>query len=169
MGAHNTEIVEVLAVLGAAYPGFDMSEFTAEVYVKMLSDLEPEELTQAAYYHMMNSRFFPTIAELRQATIEIRRLNGDYPLAIEAWGMVLEEIPRVHSYGSPDLPDLAMRVVRGLGWREICNTTDLDLMRAHFLKHYDQLLDRELARAKTPLNLLQLEAGHAANRSAIVR
>lgn len=162
------KIVEVLGILGAAYPGFELTEFTVHIYVKALSDIPPEELTQAAYYHIMNSKFFPTISELRQAMIEIRKISGGLPAAIEAWGMVLEEIPRVHSYGTPDLPELTMRVVKGLGWKEICNTTDLDLMRAHFLKHYDQLLEREVAKIKTPLNLLQLEAGHDKSKPRLI-
>lgn len=154
--------VEVLAILGAAYPGFELTEFTVGVYIRTLEDLSQEELTQAAYYHIMNNKWFPTIAEIRQAVIEIRRLSGDFVTAVEAWGKVQEEIQRVHASGTPELDAVTTRVVNGLGWRNMCMSNEDDsILRAHFIKAYDQIMDRHIAKIKTPIHLLQLEAGNA--------
>ena len=70
MAAFET-ITKVLAVVSAAYPNFDLKPETVKVYLKLLADLPDELLEEASLAHIAQSTYFPTVAELRSAAVEL--------------------------------------------------------------------------------------------------
>lgn len=61
------DLVAVMGVLAAAFPTFNVTQDTMSVYHSALEDMHPEALKAAARAHIAESRFFPTVAELRAA------------------------------------------------------------------------------------------------------
>jgi len=133
---------EVIIVLAAAYPNFEIRKDTLRIYVEMLSDLDTGELERAAKLVMTRSRFFPTIAELREAVADLRTegMRGGVLSSVDAWNMVNKQILEVGSYGVPQFGDpLTARIVEGMGWRTLCMSENGMADRAHFMKMYGEL------------------------------
>jgi hypothetical protein len=63
-----------VGALAAAYPRTVVGTRTIQVYVQFLSDLPAEEVERTTKHLIETSPFFPTVAEIRTATIE-RRLG----------------------------------------------------------------------------------------------
>lgn len=135
-------IAQVLAALLAAYPHAKVREETVEIYCRALADIPPEVLDAAAMACLATCKFFPTIAELRDQAAAVA--SRAHPSAIEAWGIVMEQV-RQHSIYTPHHFDdpLIARLVESIGWYTLCTTTDVAITRAHFTNAYKVLLDRE--------------------------
>lgn len=71
---------EAVAVLVAGFRQERLEAPTIALYEKMLADLEPALLTRAVHSVLASSRFFPSIAELRDAAAE---LSGQLPARTE--------------------------------------------------------------------------------------
>ena len=67
--------------------------------------------------------------------------------------MVLDEVRRTGVYGQPRLPGLVQRAVDVVGWREICLSENVDAVRAHFLRVYEQLAQRARREVALPAML----------------
>ena len=65
--ATRKELGAVMAVLTAAYPMMNITKPTMDVYAQELSDVPVKFLLDAAHQHVKRCRFFPAIAELREA------------------------------------------------------------------------------------------------------
>lgn len=79
------------------------------------------------------------IALLREIT-----LSGKSLLSGEAWAEVMKEVSRVGSWGEPVFKeDTTRKAVEAIGWKAICQSENIGIERAHFLKVYDALEKRE--------------------------
>ena len=129
------EAMKLLATLRAAWPRQEVGQDTAAVYAAMLADLPLEEAKAAVQLLVQTSRFFPTIAEIREKVAEAR--CGDLTAPELAWGEVQEAIGRVGSYHRPLFANPAIqRAVDAIGWRAICLDENLSATRARFLDAY---------------------------------
>ena len=81
----SSEALKLVSVLKAAYPRQEMGEDTIEVYVSFLSDLNYREADQAVRGVITTSRFFPTIAEIRE---QVAEAYVELPSVAEAVAMV---------------------------------------------------------------------------------
>ena len=70
--ASKSTVIQVLVILGAAYPDRKIDENTGKVYGKLLSDIPDGALVLAAEHHAASSKWFPKISELREAAFAIR-------------------------------------------------------------------------------------------------
>lgn len=80
------EAVQLLTTLKAAYPRHQLEQGTTEVYAHDLADMDAGLAQQAVERVRRTSRFFPTIAEIREAAAE---LVLDAPPPITAWGYAI--------------------------------------------------------------------------------
>lgn len=142
-----TNTAEALQPLQAAYTR-DFSEPTYELYTRMLSDIHPITLRQAVVNHINESRWLPTVAELRERAKAISNyVNAvDAPLsAEEAWGKVMIA---AQSYGCDKglerLEPLSKKLMQGI-WIQFCYGDKGDMIgyKAHFIKAYEQERKRE--------------------------
>ena len=142
-----TNTAEALQPLQTAYTR-DFSELTYELYTRMLSDIHPITLRQAVVNHINESRWLPTVAELRERAKAISNyVNAvEAPLsAEEAWGKVMIA---AQSYGCDkgleQLEPLSKRLMRGV-WIQFCYSDKGDMIgyKAHFIKAYEQERKRE--------------------------
>lgn len=125
-----------VASLRAAYPNANLPVETVAVYVAALDDLEPGDVAAAVAKIIKTSRFFPTVAEIREAVGETR-LN--LPSPAEAWMIACGQM---EPQGDGDLVRKAKKAVGGeWAFRTSENPTAL---RSQFLRIYEDLRDRQV-------------------------
>jgi hypothetical protein len=139
-------IAEVLGVLMAAYPSWGENnpkiDFTLEVYCRALMDIDIGLLRSAAMQHISSSKWFPSVAELREAALSIIT-HGDES-AEEAWGKVKQAIRAYGSYREPQFEnDKIAQSVKIMGWLNLCMSENEVADRAHFFKIYQSVQNRE--------------------------
>lgn len=63
----------------------------------------------------------------------------------EAWQMVLDEMRRVcGSYGVPSVSnEIVQRVINAVGWKDICLSDNIAVVRGQFFKIYDSFVQKE--------------------------
>ena len=139
------EVAKLLVVLAASYPKFEVDDLKVQVWYEMLGDLDYDVANIAIKKIIMLNTFPPAIAEVRKAAIEISSPRG--LTAAEAWGEVIRAIRDYGYYREKEamasMSPITAQVVRYLGWREICLSEEPEILRAHFLKMYDQVAARE--------------------------
>ena len=67
--ATENDVLIVLELLQDAFPHVRMREGTPEIYARLLADIPPDVLRDAAEKCIYRSQFFPTIAQLREAAL----------------------------------------------------------------------------------------------------
>lgn len=130
------ETIKLLAILRAAYPNQTITEETVDVYCGMLADLDAEDATKGVKALLAESRFFPTIAEIRTAAL---RNDAAADTGELAWGEVMAAVKRCGIYGLPEWSsETVQRAVRAIGWEQICQCqmSDLNTLRAQFIRMF---------------------------------
>lgn len=151
-----TEVLEVLAYLEAAYPMYSAGEHTPAVYIRELGDLPVEQLWLAARTHISLSAFFPSVHELRRAALKALPDRRAARSGREVWETVLQAIQRVGYAGTPEWSDpLVAEVIRRMGWRRLCLSDNVPAERKHFCDLYDQLLREATDLALLPADVRQ--------------
>lgn len=144
-----SEITLLVGVLAASYPNTEVSDETYKVYGRMLDDIPIQVLRQSVEQCIAESKFFPTVAELREKAFVLMSDVSLMPTASEAWEMVRKEMGRRGFYRLPEFDNpLVAKAVDCLGWRELCTSENGVADRAHFMKTYEVLLERAIRDAK---------------------
>jgi len=139
------EVAKLLVVLAASYPKFEVDDVKVQVWHEMLGDLDYAVASMAVKKIIMQNTFPPAIAEVRKAAAELT--NPENLTSSEAWGEVTRAIRNYGYYREGEalasMSPTTAQVVRYMGWREICLSEEPEILRAHFLKMYDQVAARE--------------------------
>ena len=141
-------VVKMFALLTANWTKETVTDAQVTLYTKLLGDI-PDALLEAATLDIIaTSTWFPKVAEIRQAAYRIMTIERGLPTAGEAWGEVCRQILRIGSYGVPEFSHAIVKdAVRAMGgWIMLCRSEDQMADRAHFLKVYDVLAQRETQR-----------------------
>ena len=139
------EIVAVLALLQANYSGAlkGMTRQDAEgkinIWTMMFADVDKESMNIAIKKMIATNKYFPTIAEVREALSEINSIRVID--AGEAWGEVISAIRNYgwsnESEAMENMSETTRNVVKRMGWLNLCNSENIVTDRAHFLKIYE--------------------------------
>jgi hypothetical protein len=163
MATQQLEALKIIQMLGEVFPSYQLSKGAIKTYLRLLADLPPDLLEQAALDHMARSAFFPTIAELRAADFELLESAQPGLSSYDAWGQVQEAIRRVGHIEQPTWDDsLIGKVVEALGWRHLCLSDNPIADRSHFVQAYRDLAERRRQEQRRPLEVQQylaLQAG----------
>jgi hypothetical protein len=136
------QLESVLAQLFSAYPNAKIDEGTVAVYTRLLSDIPPADLQTVVDQCIATCKFLPTVAEIREEWHKLTRQIGQ-PSATEAWAEVVQQIRAVGYIGVPTFTNpVTAAVVKSMGWRELCASENQVADRAHFLRMYEQLVER---------------------------
>lgn len=151
-----SDMMKILAVLSEVYPKFEVNEVKAAVFFELLGDLDYKVVQSAVKKHMLISEFPPTIAEIRKLATEIK--NPELQItAADAWGEVQKAIRYFGWYcGEEALASMSngtRRVVEHIGWQNICESENMDVIRGQFMKMYGQIEAREKTEAILPEGL----------------
>jgi hypothetical protein len=157
------EVVKLFVLLTAAYPRFDTfsdpekTRPVIKLWAEMLADIPYEVVEVAVKKFILESSYPPTIAEIRKQAMEIATSPEDKIGSAEAWGEV-ERAIRLYGYYNEaealkSMSPQTAKVVKYIGWREICLSEEPGVVRGQFLKMYEQLQERERKEALLPPDL----------------
>lgn len=139
------EVAKLLVVLAASYPKFEVDDVKVQVWYEMLGDLDYAVASMAVKKIIMQNTFPPAIAEVRKAAAELT--NPENLTSSEAWGEVTRAIRNYGYYREGEalasMSPTTAQVVRYMGWREICMSEDIGVIRGQFLRMYEQIATRE--------------------------
>lgn len=134
---NNLKTVDCLIMLQAAYPRVELGSQTIKVYQIGLADIDPQLLQAAVLQHIATSKWFPTIAELRQRVVEERLTAAGHLSAPEAWSLVMRQVRSVGHWRVPDVPPAVRKAIDASGgWRQLCLSENPTADRARFLEAY---------------------------------
>ena len=146
------EVAKILAVLAAAYPKFEVDDLKVQVWHEMLGDLDYAVANMAVKKLIMQNTFPPAIAEVRKAAAELT--NPENLTSSEAWGEVTSAIRNYGYYREEEalasMSPTTAQLVRYMGWREICMSEDIGVIRGQFLRMYEQIATREQEKQLLP-------------------
>jgi hypothetical protein len=136
---------KLVGMLQAGFPAARATEATLRLYEHMLLDLDEEQARNAVAKLLCVSRFFPTIAEIREGTAD--QAQGPSRSGLEAWADVKLAIRRTGYVDLPTFEDpIVAHCVRCLGWRELClGETPEGVDRANFVRLYEEQQRRQRA------------------------
>ena len=148
MNPMNPDQVSFLLALAVAnFPTLQEKDMgpTLVLWQEMLSDI-PFEVAKAAIKKVLATiKYFPTVAEIREACSQItnpRQLTYD-----EAWALIIGAISRYGYYreaeGLTSLPLIVQQVVKNIGWQEVCTCEEPDVIRGQFRRAWEVRLARE--------------------------
>lgn len=142
-----SELIKKLTVLAAGYQNAKIPDNTYAVYADDLKDLDADLFDAVCRQARSESEFFPSIATLRRIANGLTTPTQDSEA--EAWGIVMDAIKKIGFYGQPkfDNPQIA-RAVEIMDWPTLCSSENVIADRAHFMKIYGQLAEREREDAK---------------------
>jgi hypothetical protein len=148
-----SDLLKIMTALAEVYPKFVVNEMKTNIFYDLLKDLEYPVLQTAVRKHMLLSEFPPTIADLRKLAVEIK--NPSLQLtAAEAWGEVQKAIRYFGWYRGEEalasMSDGARKISQYIGWQNICEAENLDVLRGQFFKMYGQVDVREKTEALLP-------------------
>ena len=137
----DVEVRKLVAVLMGAFPAIRTAPNTAAVFERMLCDLDYAAANAAIERLLATSRFMPSVAEIREATLALTA--GEQRPGGDGWGDVLDAVSRFGIYRVPGADfqfedSVVAHCVRQLGWEEICNSENQVADRARFIELYER-------------------------------
>lgn len=145
MASISTEVLaKGLRIIEGHFPKLNMTKDQIDVWRVMLSDLNNEQFIRGVKtFCLAHREIYPTtnvIAHIRQYALT----DPNRKTSAEAWGEVLREVSRVGFYGEPRFStDEVKRAVDCVGWKAICLSEQIGVERAHFMKAYDGIVQRD--------------------------
>jgi hypothetical protein len=103
----SSEAKKLASILKAAYPRQPIDTTTLDVYASFLSDLDVSAATLAVKRIVSSSRFFPTVAEIREAVAE-------HECGLPSVQAAVEQVMGRYSLPVSDRPKLAPEVRRAI-------------------------------------------------------
>lgn len=149
--------------LSAFFPQWELTEATIEAWHEMLEDLEFDLARRALKAVLSRSSGFPRVADIRRAAAEIAAGPEGALTGAEAWEMVRAAVRRYGYYreleAKASLPAPVARAVDALGWEEICLSEEPGVVRAQFIRIFEQLQERRREETVMPAEVKALLSG----------
>ena len=133
-------IVDMLYKLSLAYPHAKLQGGTFEIYAEALEGMPLDKLSLALKQASLTCEFFPTLHRIREIVTDM--VFGKVPIAEEAWMQVVKWF----NDGPRPIEPLIHEVVDSMGEFQLRRSENLVADRAHFLKLYSALRERERQR-----------------------
>lgn len=135
-------------------PNFLPDADSVKIWYRLLEDMPYELANIAIQRHMATNKFPPTVAEIRQAAVQ----TVDTP---QNWADGWERFRRaVGKYGYyqqdaalASMDETTRRVVKRLGWKQLCESENQMQDRANFRMVYEQEAQRKNETAVLPVKL----------------
>lgn len=140
-------------------PKFLPDQYAFDVWFSLLKDLPYDATSAAVQQYMLTQKFPPSIAEVREKTTEM--LSEHVADSGEAWQQARAAI---HRYGNmradealASLDETTAEAVRRIGFQEMCDSPidEHAILRAHFMRVYEQVANRRKEKNALPESLRQ--------------
>lgn len=140
----NTITLAIKYLRSAGFPGERVfNKETTAAWIELFADIPDDKFITAIKNIVKTSKYFPTIAEIREEVFKSTTLLPD-----DAWAEVLDQINKVCGTGKTALfsSPLIKSVVRSLGGLDTIWQAGIEkegIYRAHFIKYYTARSERE--------------------------
>jgi hypothetical protein len=155
------ETGRILALLSENWKkdGPGVTRATLVLWQRCLGDL-PYQLVDAATIELIlvGSPFCPKISEVRRHALGLLLSEKEVPGTTDAWEMLRQAISDNYWHPSrawASLPPVVRRVGQAIGWYDLTNGESA-VLRAHFLKLYEQEREAEMQEALLPAGFKEL-------------
>lgn len=154
---NKVDTAKLVTLLSAVFASFKPTNETLDAYYELFIDMEGVDVLEAAKNLIKTKDRQPTISEIRKEVLKNKKLlpisKGD------AWQLVREG-SRKYGYDgfeklSKELPHEVLRAVKIIGWRDICFSENIDVVRAHFWRAYEEIVE-----SQTHKILLELQSNN---------
>ena len=165
--ATRAEVIAVMRLLNQAYPDakYEINDTLIDLWAAILCKYELPVLKAAVTKLVAESSFVPKVADIVKQVRSLVSLGQ--PTAAEAWGIVSDNIRKYGPYnvkaGVDALPVMVRRVVDQIGYMSICMDEKPDVIRAQFMRMYQETLDRDAEMLLLPDGVLPVVRQIAAN------
>lgn len=148
--ATRDDVISVLGALAHAYPSTKLSEGGVDLWAQMLSDIPRGPLMAGIKLLICESRFMPSISEVRNAAFDLMDNPEDRLTGVEAWEPIAAALLNC-PVGGPVLSGRAHRALAitsgdfwGLRARIQSGRDGGTADRARFIEAYDSIRKREI-------------------------
>lgn len=153
---NNSELAQLGAMIASEHPKFTFvgSDGAPNSKFKLwsfgLREFSGDLVLQATKAHLMRSEWPPTLANI--VTIIKEADASRIEPAGDAYSEVQKLVSRWGIYNQAaalkEAKPITRRIIKQIGWREICHSDNPEALRAHFLKLYDQQVLRAVKRSE---------------------
>ena len=123
---------------------------SVKIWYELLKDMTYEIANVSIQKHMATNKFPPTVAEIRSGAAEITSKHRDWS---DGWECFRKAVGRFGYYRREEafasMDEITRKVVKRLGWKELCMSENIMQDRANFRMVYEQ----EQSKAKEMLAL----------------
>ena len=160
------EFAVIAATIRSAYSWAKLmeNEQATEIWYRKLSDIPVDVLVIVVDKWLETKNQPPTIADLRAEAA--RTVNGETPIWTDGWEQVRKAISAFgymqKEKALDSMDELTAATVQRLGWQQICESENVDAIRANFRMTYETLARRKEEGAvlseRTRLNTEKIQA-----------
>lgn len=166
------EVIKLLGMLAAAYPNMkEINSLQVELWHDCLKDVDKDVALAAIKKNILESPFPPTIADIRNQLSEVTTPESERLDGASGWGEVIKAIKEYGYYREKEalesMTPVTRKVVKYMGWQEICHSEKPDVVRGQFLKMYEIVGERERQSRLLPLDFKEEITQIAESRKAI--
>lgn len=155
-----SDVIKLIGVLSAAYPNMkEVNEAMVEIWFECLKDIDIEVALVGVKKNILESPYPPSISDIRKQVGEVltpieENINGS-----ESWGEVMSAIRRFgynrQIEALESMSGVTRKVVKYMGWQEMCHSEKPDVVRGQFLKMFEMVLAREKQSRILPTGFLE--------------
>lgn len=143
-----SEAAQILGMIALERPGFNCSDERVLLWYDSLKDVDFTVAKQATRLCLERELGFVTLAHIRAAIADVLTPADEKITPEQAWTDVVAVVRDMHS-GKPEainkLPEHTRDIVRALTSWEIRTTDKPSILRAQFIKLYQEALSRKAA------------------------
>lgn len=139
-------MTRILGVIAAAYPAFKIDNvMQVKIWHESLKDYDYEQIKMAVQKHILENKWPPSIAEVREGVVNVT--TEALPDKDQAWDQALEAMQKYGVYRASDamasMHPVVAKAAKSMGWREMCHSDNIGVVRGQFLKIYETMQKRE--------------------------
>ncbi len=127
---------------------------SVRIWYELLKDMPYEIANVSIQKHMATNKFPPTVAEIRSGAAEMTSKPRDWS---DGWESFRKAVGRFGYYRREEafasMDEVTRKVVKRLGWKELCMSENIMQDRANFRMVYEQEQNRATERAMLPEGL----------------
>lgn len=139
------EALKLVAILEAAYPRQDLRPETVEVYAQFLQDLDYSVASKVVHNHIRNEKWFPSVAEIREACVELVHVIPSTEAAME----VIRSAVQNNNYQVIRENELFRQAVATVGFDKIGYSEYPEPLYRQVKEAYENLRKREIRRLQS--------------------
>lgn len=149
--ASSDKVTKLMTVMSANFANYKLTKEAILLYSRILADI-PDDVLEASALDICSKSgaFFPSAGDWRQNALDLKLAKSGVPMAIEAWEEAKRECGRCGEYWryteGKKYPEyshpLIEETVKAIGYVNILESDNIEVLRAQFMKAYDTFKNR---------------------------